>query len=82
MTREEAIALRQGNGTSRERSPVPTLKREIAALVDVCIFLGGGDGVLAHIRELDDVSNVPATDEFDRAARWVKRKLAERRRAK
>jgi hypothetical protein len=82
MTREEAIALR--HGTSRELSPVPALKlkREIAALVDACIFLGGGDGVLAHIRDVDDIAKVPATDEFDRAARWVKRKLAERRRAR
>jgi hypothetical protein len=82
MTREEAIALR--HGTSLERSPVPTvrLKREIAALVDVCIFLGGGDGVLAHIRGINDIANVPATSDFDRAARWAKRKLAERRRAK
>jgi hypothetical protein len=82
MTREEAIALR--NGASQDRSPTSTLKlkREIAALVDVCIFLGGGDGVLAHIRDLDDMANVPATAEFDRAARWVKRKLVERRRAK
>jgi hypothetical protein len=62
--------------------PALKLKREIAALVDACIFLGGGDGVLAHIRDLKDIKNVPATDEFDRAARWVKRKLAERQRSK
>jgi hypothetical protein len=82
MTREEAIALR--HGASQERSPTPTirLKREIAALVDVCIFLGGGDGVLSHIRGIDDMANVPAAAEFDRASRWVKRKLVERRRAK
>jgi hypothetical protein len=82
MTREEAIALR--NGAAQERSPAPTLKlkREIAALVDVCIFLGGGDGVLSHIRGIDDMANVPAPAEFERAARWVKQKLAERRRAK
>jgi hypothetical protein len=82
MTREEAVALR--NDAVREQSPKSTLKlkREIAALVDVCIFLGGGDGVLAHIRNLDDMANVPATAEFDRAARWVKRKLVQRRRSK
>jgi hypothetical protein len=51
----------------------------IAALLDVCIILGGGDGVLAHIRDLKDVSNVPPAKEFDRAARWVRQKLAERR---
>jgi hypothetical protein len=79
MTREEAIALR--HGISQERSPAPTLKREIAALLEVCILLGGGDGVLAHIRDLSDVSHVPRVEEFDRAARWVKRKLAERRRS-
>ena len=50
MTREEAVALR--HRTSQERSPTPKLKREIAALLDVCIILGGGDGVLAHIRDL------------------------------
>ena len=77
MTREEAIALR--HRTSQERSPTPKLKREIAALLDVCIILGRGDGVLAHIRDLKDVSDLPPAEEFDRAARWVKRKLAERR---
>ena len=41
--------------------------------------MGGGDGVLAHIRDLKDVSDVPPVEEIDRAARWVKRKLAERR---
>src|SRR5260370_40027383 len=40
MTREEAVALR--HRTSQER----------AALLEVCIILCGGDGVLAHIREL------------------------------
>ena len=78
MTREEAVALR--HKTSQERSPTPKLKREIAALLEVCIILGGGDGVLAHIRDLNDVSNVPPAKEFDRAARWAKRKLAECRR--
>ncbi|MFZ2077013.1 MAG: hypothetical protein WAV38_10295 [Xanthobacteraceae bacterium] len=79
MTREEAIALR--HRTSQERSPTPKLKREIAALLEVCIIFGGGDGVLAHIRDLKDVSSVPPPQEIDRAARWVKRKLAERRRS-
>lgn len=77
MTREEAVALRQKN--SHERSPTPKLKREIAALLEVCIALGGGDGVLAHIRDLKDVSELPPAKEFDRAARWVRQKLAERR---
>jgi hypothetical protein len=80
MTREEAVALR--HRTSQERSPTPKLKREIAVLLDVCIILGGGDGVLAHIRDLKEVSDLPPAEEFDRAARWVKRKLAERQRAK
>ena len=66
--------------TSQERSPTPKLKREIAALLDVCIILGGGDGVLAHIRDLKDMSDLPPAEEFDRAARWAKRKLAECRR--
>jgi hypothetical protein len=79
MTREEAIALR--HKASQGRSPTPKLRREIAALLEVCIILGGGDGVLAHIRDLNDVSNVPPPKEFDRAARWVKRKMAERRRS-
>ena len=30
--------------------------RDIAASLDVCILLGGGDGVLAHIRDLKDVN--------------------------
>ena len=77
MTREEAVSLR--HRTSQERSPTPKLKREIAALLEVCIILGGGDGVLAHIRDLKDVSNAPPAKEFDRAARWAKQKLAERR---
>jgi hypothetical protein len=77
MTREEAIILR--HRTSQERSPSPKLKREIAALLEVCIILGGGDGVFAHIRDLKDVSNAPPAKEFDRAARWAKQKLAERR---
>jgi hypothetical protein len=79
MTREEAIALT--HKSSQERSPTPKLKREVAALLNVCIILGGGDGVLAHIRELKDVSNVPVAKEFDRAARWARQKLARRRRA-
>jgi len=79
MTREEAVALR--HKTSRERSPTPKLKREIAALLEVCIVLGGGDGVLAHIRDLKDVSNAPPTKEFDRAARWARQKLAKHRRS-
>ena len=77
MTREEAVALR--HRTSQERSQAPKLKREIAALLEVCIILGGGDGVLAHIRDLKDVSDIPPAEDIDRATRWVKRKLAERR---
>jgi hypothetical protein len=77
MTREEAVALR--HKTSQGRSPTPKLKREIAALLEVCIILGGGDGVLAHIRDLKDVSNAPPAKEFDRAARWARQKLAARR---
>ena len=79
MTREEAVALR--HKTSREPSPLPKLKRELAALLDVCILLGGGDGVLAHIRDLKDVDDLPPAREFDRAARWARQKLAERRRS-
>jgi hypothetical protein len=77
MTREEAVALRHKN--SQGRSPTPKLKREIAALLEVCIALGGGDGVLAHIRDLKDVDNLPPAKEFDRAARWARQKLAKRR---
>jgi hypothetical protein len=79
MTREEAIALRQR--TSQGRYTAPRLKREIASLLEVCILLGGGDGVLAHIRGLREVSEIPLNRDVDQAARWVKRKLAERRRA-
>jgi hypothetical protein len=60
---------------------MPKLKREVAALLNVCIILGGGDGVLAHIRQLKDVSNIPRAKEFDRATSWARQKLAERRRA-
>lgn len=77
ITREEAVALR--HRTSQERSRAPKLKREIAALLEVCIILGGGDGVLAHIRDLKDVDDLPPAKEFDRAARWARQKLAERR---
>ncbi len=77
MTREEAVALRHGR--SHDRLPAPRLKREVAALLEVCIILGGGDGVLAHIRDLKDVDELPPAKEFDRAARWAKQKLAERR---
>jgi len=63
----------------RERSPTPKLKRELAALLEVCIILGGGDGVLAHIRDLKDVSSLRPDKEFNRAARWARQKLAERR---
>jgi len=77
MTREEAVALR--HRTSQERSQAPKLKRDIAALLEVCIILGGGDGVLAHIRDLKDVDDLPPAKEFDRAARWARQKLAERR---
>jgi hypothetical protein len=82
MTREEAIALRSGATREQPTAPTLKLKREIAALVDVCIFLGGGDGVLAHIREATDLQHVPAPAEFERAVRWVKRRLANRRRSK
>jgi hypothetical protein len=74
MTREEAVALRRG--PSQDRSVPPRLKREIAALLEVCIALGGGDGVLAHIRDLKDVDKLPPAKEFDRAARWARQKLA------
>jgi hypothetical protein len=77
MTVEEAAALRRG--VSLGRSPTPRLKPEIAALLDVCILLGGGDGVLAHIRGLKEVNDTLAVKDFERAARWVKQKLAERR---
>jgi hypothetical protein len=77
MTREEAVALRRG--PAQGRSVPPRLKREIAALLEVCIALGGGDGVLAHIRELKDVDKLPPAKEFDRAARWARQKLSERR---
>jgi hypothetical protein len=77
--RYDARRSRRTEAQNVARSPAPKLKREIAALLEVCIILGGGDGVLAHIRDLKDVSSVPPPKEIDRAARWVKRKLAERR---
>jgi len=73
MTREEAVALR--HKMSKERSPTPKLKREIAVLLEVCIILGV---VLASIRDLKDVDNLPPAKEFDRAARWARQRLAHR----
>jgi hypothetical protein len=78
MTVEEAAALRRGL-ISHGHSPTPKLKREIAALLDVCILLGGGDGVLAHIHGLKRVNDAFPVKDFERAARWAKQKLAERR---
>jgi hypothetical protein len=78
MRIEDAVALRRG--PSQERSPItPRLKREIAALVDAAILLGGADVVLGHIRELEE-SNVPTIKEFNKAATWAKKKLAQQRR--
>jgi hypothetical protein len=77
MTVEEAAALRRG--VSLGRSPTPRLKPEIAALLDVCILLGGGDGVLAHIRGLKEINDTIPVKDFERAARWVKQKLAQHR---
>jgi ATP-dependent DNA ligase len=59
-------------------------KKPLLARKEILIaffFLGGGDGVIAHIRELTDLSNISPPKEFDRAARWAKQKLAARRRA-
>jgi hypothetical protein len=78
MTREEAVALR--HNAAREPSPTPKLKREVVALLDACILLGGGDVVLAHIRELKELVDAPTAKETDTAARWAKQKLADRRR--
>ena len=65
----------------QQRSPAPKLKREIAALLEVCIALGSGDGVVAHIRDFKDVDSLPAAKEFHQATRWARRKLAERRKS-
>ena len=77
MTREEAMMLRRGGG--KDRSPMPKLKPEIAVLTDVCIRLGGGDAVRAHLRDLKIAPEVPANGKFDGAVRWVKQRLANER---
>jgi hypothetical protein len=77
MTREEAMLLRRGGG--KGRSPVPKLKPEVALLTDVCIRLGGGDAVRAHLRSLKIAPEVPANGKFDGAVRWVKQRLAKER---
>jgi hypothetical protein len=79
ITIEDAVTLRRGT-TSRERSPTtPKLKRELIALLDACIVLGGGDCVLAHIRGLKD-SNIPTIKDFDVATKWARDKLSQQRR--
>jgi hypothetical protein len=78
MTREEAIALRAGDSTTRAPA-MPTLKREVAMLVDVSIEVGGADCVLGYIRKLHRERHVPLDGKFDEAVRWVKRKAIKHR---
>ena len=77
MTREEAMMLRRGG--AKEPSPETKLKSEIAVLTDVCIRLGGGDAVRAHLRRLRIEPEVPPNEKFDEAVRWVKKTLAKER---
>jgi hypothetical protein len=77
MTREEAMMLRRSG--AKGPAPVPRLKPEIAVLTDVCIRLGGGDAVRAHLRSLKIAPEVPANGKFDGAVRWVKQRLAKER---
>jgi hypothetical protein len=80
MTREEAIALKLGDGGKRSsKACSPKLKREIATLVDASILLGHSDCVLAHIRRLKRERESLPVEEFERAARWAKQALAKQR---
>lgn len=74
MTREEAMMLKERG--AKEPLPVPKLKPEIAVLTDVCIRLGGGDAVRAHLRHLKITPEVPDEGKLDGAMHWVKRRLA------
>jgi hypothetical protein len=77
MTREEAMMLKERG--AKEPLPVPKLKLEIAVLTDVCIRLGGGDAVRAHLRRLKITPEVPDDEKLDGALHWVKRRLAKER---
>ena len=76
-TREEAITLKP-----KEKPKTKThtrLAREIGTLVDVSIKLGGADCVLAYIRSKELAENNLTVEDFDRAVRWVKPKLAKQK---
>jgi hypothetical protein len=80
MTREEAIALRLGDGTKgSSKAPALKLQPEVATLVDASILLGHSDCVLAHIRRLKRGRESLPVREFERAARWAKQKLAKQK---
>ena len=69
----------EGERGAKEPLPVPKLKPEIAVLTDVCIRLGSGDAVRAHLGRLKITPEVPADGKFDGAVRWVKQRLAKER---
>jgi hypothetical protein len=77
MTREEVMMLRERG--AKEPLPVSKLKPEIAVLTDVCIRLGGGDAVRAHLGRLKITPEVPDDEKLDGAVHWVKRRLAKER---
>jgi hypothetical protein len=77
MTREEAIALREG-GAKRVAKRL-RLDPKVAVLVDACIEIGDADCILAHIRSLKRVRKVSPNKAFDNAVNWVKHELTERR---
>jgi hypothetical protein len=79
LTREDAIALKEG-GQNRTTRQNPKLKEpNIALLVDACIEIGGADCVLAHIRGLERVAQISPDEQFDNAVFWLKTQLTERR---
>jgi hypothetical protein len=77
MTREEMTMLRERG--AKEPLPVAKLKPEIAVLTDVCIRLGGGDAVRAHLGRLKITPEAPHNEKLDGAVHWVKRRLAKER---
>ena len=76
MTREEAVALR--HKTSQERSPTPKKARDRRTAGGLYHFGRWRRRSCPYSRPKGR-DNLPPAKEFDRAARWARQKLAERR---
>ncbi len=78
MTIDEVVALRVRNTIKGPQVPsrTPKLRKELRSLIDAAIVLGGGDVVLAYIRDIPDIRELkPTTNEIDSSAHWVKQRL-------